>query len=70
MSDAALSGDQLLLGQVQAVFEGLHRCLAKAPTPLMGPRLIVALNPGIQVSLQFVDAAVALLTEGHAVELV
>ena len=35
----------------------------------MGPRLIIVLNPLIQIGLQFVDRTIHLLAEGDMVEL-
>ena len=52
------------------VKEGLHWGLAVASLALMTPALVVVGHPDIEISLQFLDAAVDLLAEGDAVELV
>ena len=49
--------DQLLFRQRLGVQEGLHRRLAKAPSALMRPLLIIGVDPAIQVKLQRLDAA-------------
>jgi hypothetical protein len=52
------------------VKEGLHRRLAEAPSPLLRPILVVALDPGIEIGLEFDDRSIDLLAEGDAVELI
>ena len=63
-------GDHFLLRQRRRVKEGLHRRLAEAPSSLVRPFLVVALDPIIEIALQLADRAVDLLAEGDAVELV
>src|SRR4051794_14310966 len=53
-----------------AVEESLHRRLAEAPAALVGALLVVDYHPGINISLQHLDAVVEFLAEGNPVELV
>src|SRR5262245_1074807 len=48
----------------------LDSTLAEAPTPLMGPLLVVFGDPSIKVGLQLVDRAIDLFSEHHPVEFV
>ena len=59
-----------LSGHGGGVKEGLHRRASEAPSPLMGPDLVVFAHPRIQIGLQLVDGRVDALSEGDAVELV
>jgi len=43
--------NHLFLGNVQRVLERLHRCLAVAVLPGMGPLLVVLIDPYINVCL-------------------
>jgi hypothetical protein len=54
-------GDHFLLRHRHCVEERLHRRLAEAPAPLMGPRLIVLVNPDIEIGLQLVDETITFL---------
>ena len=63
-------GDHFLLRQRRCVKERLDRRFAEAPSSLVRPFLIVALDPIIEIALQFADRAVDFLAEGDAVELV
>jgi hypothetical protein len=45
----------------------LHRGLSKAPASLMRPRLIVFVDPHVQVGLQLVDRTVHLFAERDTV---
>src|SRR5262249_14456488 len=47
-----------------------HRGLAEVPATLMRPQMVVLDQPGIEISLQLVDAAVDLLAERDAIELI
>ena len=66
----ALLVDQLLPGHRQAVKEGLHGCLAVAPTTLVGADLIVVAEPLVHVGLQLGQTAIKLLAKGNPVELI
>ncbi len=66
----SLCCDHLLPWQVDTITESVHGGLSIAPAPLVGSGFIIFLHPPIQVGLQLLDAAVELLAEGHAVELV
>jgi hypothetical protein len=46
----------------------LHRRLAEAPAALMGPRLIVLVNPDIEIGLQLVDETIHLFAERDTVK--
>ena len=48
----------------------MHRRLAEAPASLMGPRLIVLVNPDIEISLQLVDETIHLFAERDTVKLI
>ena len=48
----------------------MQRRLAEAPSPLVRPFLVVALDPTIEVALEFGDRSIDLLSEGDAVELI
>ena len=48
----------------------MHRSLAEAPAPLMGPRLIVLVNPDIEIGLQLVDETIHLFAERDTVKLI
>ena len=63
-------GDHFLLRKGRRVKEGLRWRLAEAPSPLMGPFFVVALNPGIEVVLKFGDRSIDLLAKGDTIELV
>src|SRR5580700_7067045 len=52
------------------VEERLHRRLAEAPAPVMGPRLIVLVNPDIEIGLQLVDETIHLFAERDTVKLI
>ena len=52
------------------MLEGLQGRLAVAVAPLVRPLLIVLLQPGVQVHLQFLQSAVELLAKQEAVLLV
>src|SRR5499425_1922257 len=64
------SSHEFFLRQWQCVKKSLHRGLAKAPAALMRPQMVVLDQPGIEVSLQLVDAAVDLLAERDPIELI
>ena len=53
-----------------AALQRLDRRFAEAPSSLVRPFLIVALDPIIEIALQLADRAVDFLAEGDAVELV
>ena len=55
--------------QWEAAQECLHRGLAEAVLPTVRSRLIVFLQPSIQIRLEFVKRVVDLLAEGCLVEL-
>src|SRR6202048_2670505 len=61
---------RFLLRHRHCVEERLHRSLAEAPAPLMGPRLIVLVNPDIEIGLQFVDETIHLFAERDTVKLI
>src|SRR4029077_1957190 len=63
-------GDHFLLRHRHCVEERLHRRLAGAPAPLMGPRLIVLVNPDIEIGLQLVDETIHLFAERDTVKLI
>ena len=63
-------GDHFLLRQRRRVKEGLLWRLAEAPSPLMRPYLVVALNPGIEIVLKFGDRSIDLLAKGDTIELI
>src|SRR3712207_3717339 len=63
-------GQPLLFGERDGVNEGLQGRLAEAPAPLVRPSLVVVRDPGVEVGLQLLDAAVDALAEGDLVELV
>ena len=65
---AAFDREGFFLRERDGVKEGLHRGLSEAPASLMWPRLIVAVDPGIEVGLQLGERPVDLLTERHAIE--
>ena len=44
--------------------------LAEAPSSLVRPFLVVALDPGIEIALKVADRSINLLAEGDAMELV
>ena len=48
----------------------MHRRLAEAPAPLMGPRLIVLVNPDIEIGLQLGDETIHLFAERDTVKLI
>ena len=48
----------------------MHRRLAEALAPVMGPRLIVLVNPDIEISLQLVDETIHLFAERDTVKLI
>src|SRR5262245_23765095 len=61
---------EFLLRQWQCVKKSLHRGLAEAPAALMRPPMVVLDQPGIEISLQLLDAVVDLLAERDAIELI
>src|SRR5262249_48688631 len=61
---------EFLLRQWQCVKKSLHRGLAEAPAALVRPQMVVLDQPGIEISLQLVDAAVDLLAERDTIELI
>src|SRR5262247_1451412 len=61
---------EFLLRQWQCVKKSLHRGLAEAPAALVRPQMVVFDQPGIEISLQLVDAAVDLLAERDTIELI
>src|SRR5262249_57364736 len=54
----------------QCVNKSLHRGLGEAPAALMRPPMVVLDQPGIEISLQLLDAVVDLLAERDAIELI
>src|SRR5499433_3640114 len=54
----------------QCVKKSLHRGLGEAPAALMRPPMVVLDQPGIEISLQLLDAVVDLLAERDAIELI
>ena len=65
-----LTSDLFVVRELPGVKEGLHWGLAEAVSTLVSADLVVFRDPGIEVSLQRVDAVIDLAAEGHAVELV
>ena len=63
-------GDHFLLRHRQRVQEGLHRGFAEAPSSLMWPRLVIFLDPRIQIGLEFVDRTIHLFSKRDTVELI
>ena len=62
--------DHFLLRKRRRVKEGRRWRLAEAPSPLMRPFLVVALNPGIEIVLKFDDRSIDLLAKGDPLQLV
>jgi hypothetical protein len=62
--------DHFLLRHRLCIKEGLHRRLAKAPSSLMWPLLIIYLNPTIEIGLQLFNGTVHLFAERDTVKFV
>src|SRR5512134_3399781 len=60
----------LLLCEGDGVKESLHWGFAETPAPLMRAVFVVPSDPSIEIGLQFLDRAIDLLAERHAVELI
>jgi len=61
---------RFLLRNRHGVKECLDRRLTEAPAPLDGPRLIVLVNPDIEIGLQLVDETIHLFAELETVKLI
>jgi|tagenome__1003787_1003787.scaffolds.fasta_scaffold20988101_8 hypothetical protein len=54
LSGCEPGGDHFVPCDRDGVKEGLHWGLSEAPSALMGPLLVVAPDPGVEIALQFV----------------